>query len=295
MITPSRPLVRYHGGKWKLAPWIISHFPEHRIYTEAFGGGASVLLRKKPVYNEVYNDLDDDIVNLMEIVRDHGEELIRLIELTPFSRKEFVQAYEPCDDPMERARRALIRSYQGVGSAAISAKKTMSGFRSKGGYNGTYGAPPTGFRAAVKSRGTAPAKDWRAYPEVLPAIIERLRGVVIENRDAKELLLQHDTDWTLHYVDPPYPLDTRYARAKDNCYRFEMTDDEHIELLHFLKELKGFVILSGYMNEMYQAELNDWDMVTKEACADGGKKRVECLWLNPKAAAVQRQQKLFPL
>lgn len=29
---PTRPVLRYHGGKWKLAPWVIEHFPPHRIY-----------------------------------------------------------------------------------------------------------------------------------------------------------------------------------------------------------------------------------------------------------------------
>ena len=103
----TRPLVRYHGGKWMLAPWIIAHFPPHRTYVEPFGGGGSVLLRKTRSYAEVYNDLGGEIVNLFRVARARGEELARLVELTPFARAEFAESYEPAEDELEEARRLI--------------------------------------------------------------------------------------------------------------------------------------------------------------------------------------------
>jgi DNA adenine methylase len=100
-----RPLLRYHGGKWRIAPWIISFFPSHRVYVELFGGGGSVLLRKGRSHEEVYNDLDSDIVNLFRVTRGNGEELRRKLALTPFSREEYVLSYRPTNDPVEKARR----------------------------------------------------------------------------------------------------------------------------------------------------------------------------------------------
>lgn len=92
-MTAYRPLLRYHGGKWKLAPWIISHMAEHKTYVEPFGGGGSVLIRKPRAYAEVYNDLDGDVVNLFRVARDRGEELRQALALTPFARGEFDISY----------------------------------------------------------------------------------------------------------------------------------------------------------------------------------------------------------
>lgn len=110
-MTLVRPLIRYHGGKWRLAPWILQHLPPHRCYVEPFGGDASVLLRKPRAYAEVYNDLDGEIVNLFRVARDDGERLARACELTPFSRLEFDDAYTPAEDPLEQARRTVFRSF----------------------------------------------------------------------------------------------------------------------------------------------------------------------------------------
>lgn len=109
-----------------LAPWIISHFPEHRVYVEPFGGGASVLLRKPRSYAEIYNDLDSEIVNLFRMVRDRGAELAKLLTLTPYAREEYGTLHDD-DDPMEKARRTVIRSFMGFSSTSIHRN---TGFRS---------------------------------------------------------------------------------------------------------------------------------------------------------------------
>ena len=259
----TRPIVRYHGGKFLLADWIISFFPEtHRGYTECFGGGASVLLKKRRSYFEVYNDLDGEIVNIFTMLRDRGEELLNKIELTPFSRTELELCYTPTDDPLEWARRSIFRSFSGFGSAATTGKRT-------------------GFRANSNRSGTTPALDWRNFPNAIPALIERFRGVIIEDQDALKIILQHDAPKVLHYLDPPYKAETRSKKWALKSYRHELTDAMHETLLNNIQDLKGQVVISGYENELYSDLLKKWHKVKKKTHADGGLTRTECLWISP--------------
>lgn len=258
--------MRYHGGKWLLAPWIIQHLPAHRCYCEPFGGAASVLLRKVRSYAEVYNDLDGEIVNVFRMTRDRGAELKEQLRLTPFSREEFVQSYDHTDDPLEQARRTILRSFMGFGSSSATSGRN------------NRGASITGFRSCSNRSGTTPAHDWKNYAECFELLIERLRGVVIENRDAMEVMEAHDGFDTLHYVDPPYVFETRGDKRKD--YRHEMSDDDHVRLAEFLKTLEGSVVVSGYPSQLYDDLYSGWTRLEREALADGAKKRTEVLWLS---------------
>ena len=258
--APTRPLLRWYGGKWKLANWIISHFPPHRVYVEPYGGAASVLLQKPRAFSEVYNDLNSEVVNLFRVVRDRGEELQRVIELTPFSREELDLSYSPADDPVEQARRTVLRSFASRGAESVS---------------GVY---RSGFRSYAPARGAMPARDWRNLPGNVPAVIERLRGVVIENRNAIEVMQMHDVPEALYYVDPPYVMVTR---TRKRGYLHEMDNSDHLQLAEVLHSLKGRVVLSGYASELYDQLYLGWDRVERRTMADGAIERVEFLWLSP--------------
>lgn len=278
----TRPVLRWHGGKWKLAPWVLEHLPAHRCYVEPFGGAASVLLRKPRSYAEVYNDLDGEVVNLFRVLRaaNSAADLERALRLTPFAREEHKAAYEDTDDPVERARRLIALSFMGFGS------------------NGHNRRRKTGFRSNGNRSGTTPAHDWRNYPDSIAAVVDRLQGVVIESRDACEVMAAHDEPTTLHYVDPPYLPETRAMGNKydltyaGGMYAHELTTDDHRKLLTFLRGLRGMVVLSGYPSALYDDALEGWQRIDRAAHADGARDRVECLWLNP-AAGVQRQGSLF--
>lgn len=278
MGDPTRPALRWHGGKWMLAPWIIDHLPPHRVYVEPYGGAASVLLRKARSYAEVYNDLDAAVVNLFRVLQDRalGDRLIALLRLTPFARAEFELSYQATDDPVEAARRLIVRSFMGFGS------------------DGHNTQVRTGFRADSNKSGTTPAHDWVNYPDCLGAVVARFVGVVVESRPALQVLRRHDKHDVLAYVDPPYLPATRSQKSRRSgvgyhAYTHEMSVDDHAEMLEALRGLEGMAVLSGYPSVMYDEALKGWRRIERPALADGARPRTEVLWLNPQAEAAMRR------
>lgn len=167
-----RAIIRYPGSKWGLADWIISHFPENydkMVYLEPFCGSGAVFFNKIPGAVETVNDLDGDIVNLYRVLRDNPEELKRVLSLTPYSREEYDLSFEPCEDPVERARRYMVKTTQAIGAKM----------------DGKCGA------AAKRLRG------------------DTTHLVQIEHMDAMRLIERYDNPDVLMYLDPPYVLCSR--------------------------------------------------------------------------------------
>lgn len=273
MRTPTRPVLRYHGGKWRLAPWIISHFPPHRVYVEPFGGSAAVLLQKPRCTTEVYNDLDGDVVSLFRVIRERTDELARALALTPYARDEYATLFERADDPVEAARRFIARSFMGMNSKGVFQR--------------------SGFDVRVNSdHFVSRLRSLASAPDEMAAVASRLTHVVIEHGDAAKVLRAFDRPETLHYVDPPYVPETRSGKV----YRHDMTAADHEALAEVLKSLTGMVVLSGYPSPLYDKLFARWARVETGAHTDHARDRTECLWLNPAAVAAGaiKQPHMFP-
>jgi len=282
--APTRPAMRYHGGKWRIAPWIISHFPEHKVYVEPYGGAAGVLLRKPRSFGEVYNDLDGDVVNFFRVLRTPAqrERLIEAVRYTPYARSEFKEAYEPADDPVERARRLLIRAEMGFGSAGAS--KGTTGFRCQSHQHLDRDHPGRSVQMA-----------WADKGNVLKKVAARFQGVMIENRPAMEVISYWDREEALFYIDPPYLPGVRDSKTR-SVYRHEMTEDQHTDMLQAIRAIKGMVILSGYSSDLYNSILSNWYTQSKKVRAAGNRgtvMRTERLWMN--TAVVDRLNRRDPL
>ena len=265
-----RPALRYHGGKWRLAEWIVGHFPAHDCYGEWYCGGASPFLRKWRARIEVLNDIDGDIVSFFRVLRDpvQAAELAQLLALTPYAREEFQGAYELAADPVEQARRLLVRSQMAFGSDACNLAR-RTGFRTS--------------RSTAANIGTPPSLDWSRYPGHVPEFTARLQGALIENGDALELMPQFDGKGTLHYCDPTYW--GREAAKMNRGYRHKYTMGDHVRLADRLRGLAGMVLISGYRSDLYDELYAGWHRVDRGVVVFRAKRATESLWLNARAVA----------
>lgn len=250
-------LLNYPGAKWGMASEIVALMPPHRSYLEPFFGSGAVLFNKPQSAIETVNDIDGDIVNFFRVLRERPDELAEAISLTPYARDVFNDAHENRgEDDFDRAYRFAIRSKMG------------HGFK-------TY--QKTGFKIDVYSRERSYCVScWNRLPGYLLDAAGRLKSVQIENQNALDLIRKFNHDNVLIYADPPYLLETR----KGKQYRYEMTEQDHLDLLNALKQHKGSVIISGYPSEMYDRELHGWSVIHRKSYNQNLDQRTEVLWCN---------------
>ena len=277
MTTPTRPLLRYHGGKWTQRRHILAYMQTpHTVFLSWFAGGGSVEMMKPRVHTEVWNDRWGLVVNLYRVLRNRSQaaELERLLRLTPYARDEwnYVNSldWSTVTDPVELARLMIFRSFSGYGSGST---------------NPNYS---TGFRGSSSRSGFGPSRDWQNYPDQISRFTDRLQGITFENLHYRNLPDKHDTLHTLHYADPPYMLGTRNSNGE--VYAYEMTDADHAEFLTMALRMNGQMIISAYETDLYNDLLTDWTKVQYGAIADGGRDRTETLYINPYCASLQRKR-----
>lgn len=209
----------YPGNKSSLADWVSGHLCQHKCYVEPFGGAAGVLVNKPESYNEVYNDVDEDLVQFFDILRERGAELKDWLQKLPYSRKKYEQWAEPWYSEGWRPEHEVKRA-----GVFFFLRSTSFG--------GTY-QYPGGF-AISSSRNQA--RTYAGQVGRLEEFAARFRNVVIENRDWAEIIESYDSDETLFYLDPPY-YNTR-------CRYRHGHEFDHKELASTLDNIEGNWLVS---------------------------------------------------
>jgi DNA adenine methylase len=264
---------------------LIPLIPQHTVYVEPFCGGATVFFQKPwpkvsntHHYREVINDNDNRLVNFYQQLRDNGEELVRLIQLTLFSEAEHQIAKElEHADPIEAARRYYVNVQQ-----------SFSNILGKG------------WRRSVFGRNVA--ATWANKISELPAYIDRMATVSIACDDALKIIKQWDSPQTFFYCDPPYP-------EADQGHYCGYTLGNFRELVSTLDNCQGSFLLSNYDQpiempadwERFEFEANasslgrvGYDRSKKADESDQNRKRTEVVWRRFNRVPVREEiQKLY--
>lgn len=263
--------INWFGGKYYMANDIIRLFPKHKVYVEVFGGAGHILFKKEPSEIEVYNDIDSGLYLFFKTLRDENKANIlkQKLDLTPYSRKEFYHCRDTWKnekDEIEKVRKWYVATMQSFSTNFSTWSHSKNKSR-------------RGMSQAVS--------QWLGKIENdLPKAVERLKTVQIENMDYKDLIKKYDGKDTLFYLDPPYIHKTRQMTYQ---YTYEMTDQQHEEMINILLHIKGKAILSGYDNEIYNKLLdNGWrkmflgeyDKRSEKAINESRNKGKEFIWIN---------------
>jgi DNA adenine methylase len=234
----------YFGGKFTWLDHLYANFPEKFNHlVDVFGGSFCVSLNYNGKVVKTANELNDDITNFFEVLRNHEPELIRLLLLTPCSNAEYDNCWISSEDKIEQARRFYVRVRQSF--FGLGAQRKNKGWHIA--------------KTQVNAKGGETVSKWNNAIEKLYEVAEAIRtNFQITNYDFMDCIEKIDFDKAFFYCDPPYPQETR---ASFNDYKFEFSTEKHIQLSEKLHSIKGMAMVSSYNSKLYNELYKDWRKV----------------------------------
>ncbi|AGN26370.1 DNA adenine methylase [Candidatus Methanomassiliicoccus intestinalis] len=255
------PPFPYYGAKTKHLRFLLPLLPQTKCYCEPFGGSMAVMLARTPSEVETYNDIDSNVVNFFRVLREQPDKLLRMLELTPFSREEYNLARDmEKESDLERARMFFLRASVSYGARY-----------SRGAFNTTNNNSVNGVPERISR--------YRRYLGRLEAVSERILRIQIENLDALDIIKRYDTPDTLFYCDPPYD---HSARVQDRCYKVEPDSTYHRLIASALRSIEGYAAISGYKSRLYEELYSGWYCTEDKPNRynENHSERTEVLWTN---------------
>ena len=233
-MTVSSPLKRV-GGKHALVQQILGALPlanSYTTYCEPCGGAAWVLLAKPAgQHDEVLNDLDNNLITFWQMMRERGQEMQVVLDSLLYSRALYYEYYRSLFDgtplvPLERAVRWFYC------------------LRSTG--TGWLRQSPVGWNCLPKN-----ISSFHAALDLFAQVQERLKNVLIDNRDVLATIRRYDSPRTLFYIDPPYVGAEQYYEPSKKGF-------PHAELAELLQSIQGRAAVSYYPHPQIDQFYSSW-------------------------------------
>jgi DNA adenine methylase len=235
--------LKWIGGKSASAERIVATFPDSSAYdryVEVCGGAAHVLMCKPPYdHEEVYNDLDDNLVTFWQQMQKDARALQERLEGLPYARKVYYEFYRSLFDGTE------LESLERAARWFYCLRSTGTGWLRKS---------PVGWNPLISN-----VKSFHSAIEVFQIVQERFQDIAIDNRDVLVSIKRYDTPKTLFYIDPPY-FGTEYY------YEPSKKGFPHETLANLLQSIQGYAVVSYYPHpslELWYPE-SKWHRITWE-------------------------------
>lgn len=170
------PIMKWPGGKARVAQKLIKRFPDHNTYVEPFAGGASVFFAKPLAQKNVLGDKDSWPIDLYRQVK--------------------AGKLRMCRGGIKHSRGLYERAKKSKQACYKLALSTLSWH----GDRSTYG----GDRSKGKLVGAGKLRK-------LPCYEMKLRKAKLRVASFESTMRAHDSRSTLHFLDPPWPLESKYS------------------------------------------------------------------------------------
>jgi DNA adenine methylase len=215
-------LIKYPGSKWKLAPMLIALMhriaPDARVYTEPYAGSLAVLWRKPPHDIEVVNDLDQYLITTYRVIAD------------PIKHRDLAKMLDGRPTPEQFAHAHAILKGAMIADEIMTAWATVTFYR--------WAVVPTISSPTI-------CRDNKRRCDIgIAQYHARLQNATICSMDAVDVIRSWDGPYTMHFVDPPYPV-----TAPKGYYRHHFTDSHYAVLIDTLSQIRGAAILTTYPHE----------------------------------------------
>jgi DNA adenine methylase len=221
-------LIVYPGGDYYIFEDLNEVFMrvpfEKGTFVEVFGGSCwcSLNVSRKKFENIVANDIDSLLMNLYKAVKENPEEVMKKLSVIPFSREIHKIAKEIIKD---QKADPLIKSIM----LFYLLRTSIFG---KG-----------GFAIAKKpNRWTSYSISFLKSISAIKEYAKKLRDVILENRDYRDIIKRYDSSYTLFYLDPPY-ISTEKSQGREGFFNYSFKKEDMIEMATVLKNIKGYWVL----------------------------------------------------
>jgi DNA adenine methylase len=243
IIAKRQPFLKWAGGKTQLLHELISRMPKsYDVYYEPFIGGGALFFAVAPG-KAVIADINDDLVNAYNVVRDTPEELIEALS-GYVNDKDFYYKVRSQDQstlsPLERAARLIYLN------------RTCFNGLYRVNKSGQFNVPFANYKNPniVQSDRIMAASNVLHDTEVFHASFEK----VLVNAKKGDFI----------YLDPPYyPKDVYSDFKRYNKEQFYKNDHERLaDLYNELSDRGCYVMLSNSDTLFTRALYSKWRVDT---------------------------------